>query len=93
MNPSDYISKAIHAINTDQPNLAMLYMKRGYLEMKLRRRDPMLDARDGINVFAEAFNSLIPMFEEVANVFMKFGQNLQRVYDREFYALVADNEG
>ena len=93
MNTSYYIDKAIHAINTEQPNLAMLYMRRGIVESKRNHSNPMLDARDRIHGFVVAFNSLIPMFEEVAKIFMKFGQEVQRVYDQEFYALVADNEG
>jgi len=90
MTPTEYIDKAIHAINTDQPNLAMLYMKRGYREMKRLRPDPWLDLRDGINTFAEAMGSLFDVFTDVAKVFEKFGQNVQGVYDQEFYALVND---
>lgn len=90
MKPNDYINKAIHALNTDQPNLAMLYMRRGYVEMKKLRHDPWLDARDGIRVFGEAMNSLINVFAEVAKVFEPFAQNLQKLFDQDFYELVND---
>ena len=90
MKPNDYINKAIHALNTDQPNLAMLYMRRGYVEMKRLRHDPWLDARDGIMIFSEAMNSLINVFAEVAKVFEPFAQNLQKLFDQDFYELVND---
>lgn len=93
MNTSYYIDKAIHAINTEQPNLAMLYMRRGIVESKRNHPNPMLDFYDGCQAFVVALRPLNQVFQEVAEIFMKFGQEVQRVYDQEFYALVADNEG
>lgn len=39
MSPNDYIEKAKHALATDQPNLAMLYMKRGCQVLDRQRID------------------------------------------------------
>lgn len=36
MTPNDYIEKAKHAIETGQPNLAMLYMQRGIVILDQR---------------------------------------------------------
>lgn len=88
MTTSYYIDKAIHAINTDQPNLAMLYMRRGIVESRKNYPNQWLDAQDGFRTIANAMTSLFTMFEEVAEVFMKFGRELQGFYDQEFYALV-----
>jgi hypothetical protein len=38
MTPNDYIEKAKHALLTHQPNLAMLYMRRGLGVLEQRRR-------------------------------------------------------
>jgi hypothetical protein len=93
LNTSYYIDKAIHAINTDQPNLAMLYMRRGIQESKKNNPNPMLDFQDTCQAFVDALRPLNQLFQEVAEILMKFGRDVQRVYDQEFYALVADNEG
>ena len=92
MTTDHCIERAIHAINTGQPNLAMLYMRRGIEESRRQNPNAWLDCRDGMTAFVGALNSLIDVFAEVARVFMKFGQDVQRVYDQEFYALVADND-
>lgn len=93
MTTSYYIDKAIHAINTDQPNLAMLYMRRGIRESKEKYPNPGLDLKYGLQALAEGLNSLTAMFEEVAKVFAGWARGYQDVFDREFYELVADNEG
>ena len=89
----NYVLKAQRAIETGQPNLAMLYMRRGIQESKKNNPNPMLDFHDGCQAFVVALRPLNQVFQEVAEVFMKFGRDVQRVYDQEFYALVADNEG
>jgi hypothetical protein len=88
-----YIDRAIHAINTDQPNLAMLYMRRGIQESKKNNPNPALDFKYGVQAFVDALRPLNQVFQEVAEIFMKFGREVQGVYDQEFYALVSDNEG
>lgn len=66
MTPNDYIDKAIHAINTDQPNLAMLYMKRGYKEMQRLRPDTLLD-------FIQAMQNFNVVFEQINNRLLAIG--------------------
>lgn len=90
MTTSYYIDKAIHAINTDQPNLAMLYLRRGIVESRKNYPNAWLDARDGIQAIADAFNSLVDLFAEVGQAFTKFYRDIQGYYDQEFYALVND---
>lgn len=39
MNTDQLISKAIHCLNTGQPNLAKLYMRKAHQQIKLRRQE------------------------------------------------------
>lgn len=90
MNPSDYISKAIHAIETDQPNLAMLYMKRGIEESRKRNPNPMIDAKYAILAFARAMEEVNKSIEASVRAMIEAFRPAARWHD---YALVADNEG
>ena len=96
MTPNQYINKAIHAINTDQPNLAMLYMRRGMEVLEERRRARLLEQPFGAFVLlGEEFeklgqaivDSVVPAFKVFADVMEGF----QRQVDRDFFALVGDN--
>lgn len=69
LTPNDYINKAIHAINTDQPNLAMLYMRRGYKEMQALRPDGFLDVQYALYHFREAMMQVGKAFERLGRVF------------------------
>lgn len=89
MTPSEYIDKAIHAINTDQPNLAMLYMSRGMTEIdqirRQRRMDMVISHLDLlVEAFADFGRSLVkvttPMFEAFAKAFRHMEEDLQSNY-------------
>lgn len=89
MTPSDYIDKAIHAINTDQPNLAMLYMRRGIVESNRVRAQRRMNTVTGqLGLFVEALsefgNSLVkqvtPMFQAFAEVFTRLEEGFQSDY-------------
>ena len=94
MTPDDYITKAIHALRTEQPNLAMLYMKRGYTEMRRLRKDPEFDLRVGIAAFTEALNEIGVAFETAARAMFKAFEPIAKIYTgywtQDDFALVAD---
>jgi hypothetical protein len=80
MNTSYYIDKAIHAINTDQPNLAMLYMKRGIVESKRNHPNPMLDLKYGLQAFAEALNEVGEAFGRAAIAMVNAFRPIAEIY-------------
>jgi hypothetical protein len=80
MNTSYYIDKAIHAINTDQPNLAMLYMKRGIVESKRNHPNPMLDLKYGLRAFAEAINEVGRAFERAGALMFEALRPIAEIY-------------
>lgn len=87
MTPDDYICKAIRAIETDQPNLAMLYMRRGIIEMKRLNPNPLQDVIDGMIAFATALNHLAETFvTAVATAFEPFA----RAINQADFALVSE---
>jgi hypothetical protein len=89
MTPSDYIDKAIHAINTDQPNLAMLYLQRGMTESdELRRQRRMRNVMGQLSLIADAFadfgraitEQVAPAFRVFASAFHDWEEGLQSDY-------------
>lgn len=92
MTPNDYINKAIHAIETDQPNLAMLYMQRGITEMRRLRHDPWLDVQWGIAEFADALNKLGQAFGNMAQILFDAFQPMVDWYSyrQDDFVLVSD---
>ncbi len=90
MTPNDYIEKAKHALLTDQPNLAMLYMRRGLVEMKRRRptlQDSFDAANEAVREFGRAFNSLVDVFSSVFDAFAGVATSITEMYDREFFEI------
>jgi recombinational DNA repair ATPase RecF len=103
MTPDHYIEKAKHAMLTGQPNLAMLYMKRGMVILDQRRRAHLMKTWDGqLILFGEAMNELGRVFVEsftpavrAANVAVEsFHRQLLEAFDQELtqmeFALVSE---
>ena len=97
MNPNYYVAKAIHALNTGQPNLAMLYMQRGMVELERRRREHLKGSIAGQFVLlGEAVNEMTEMFVRAfapaitaaTKAMNEFHADLLKSYDQEFFALV-----
>jgi hypothetical protein len=95
MTPSEYIDKAIHAINTDQPNLAMLYMQRGMVETdRIRRERKMQSVMGQLSLIADAFADLgRAITEQVAPVFKVFAaafSGWEEEMDNRFWMQVSE---
>lgn len=86
MTPNDYINKAIHAIETDQPNLAILYMRRGIQVSKLSRWEAMAACSPfgpvevAIERFAEGLAVIGEAFRPVFDAFTRLGEAMQSDY-------------
>jgi len=98
MTPDHYIEKAKHAMLTGQPNLAMLYMKRGMVILDQRRRAHLrksipgmftLLAEDMIEVGRIFNESVTPMFKAANEAFENFHRQLLEQYQNDF-ALVSE---
>jgi hypothetical protein len=95
MTPSEYIDKAIHAINTDQPNLAMLYLRRGMVESdEIRRQRKMKSVMGQLSLMAEAFADFgRAITEQVAPVFKVFAaafSGWEEEMDNRFWMQVSE---
>lgn len=99
MTPNDYIEKAKHAIATDQPMLAMLYMQRGMVDLDRRRREHLMGSVEGrfillgedVNAMGQAMvEAFKPAMEMATKAFESFHHELLKAYDQEFYALVSE---
>lgn len=98
MTPNDYIEKAKHAIATDQPMLAMLYMQRGMVDLDRRRRDHLMGSVEGrfillgedINAMGQAMvEAFTPAVKAATKAFEQFHFELLKAYDQEFDAMVS----
>lgn len=99
MNPNDYIEKAKHAMLTDQPNLAMLYMNRGMQILDARRREHLMGSIEGrfillgedVNAMGQVIReAFTPALQAATKAFDMFHSELLKAYDQEFYALVSE---
>lgn len=97
MNPDYYVGKARHALETGQPNLAMLYMQRGMVELERRRREHLKGSIAGqfillgeaVNEMAETIaRAFHPMAVAATKAMNEFHAELLKSYDQEFFALV-----
>lgn len=87
----NYVLKAQRAIETGQPNLAMLYMRRGIQESKKNNPNPMLDLKYGVQAFAEALNEVGEAFGRAAISMVNAFRPIAEIYSgyyRDDFALV-----
>ena len=92
MTPDHYIEKAKHAMLTGQPNLAMLYMRRGMVILDQRRREHLMGSIEGrfillgedINELGKVFVDAFTPAVKAANAAVEsFHRQLLRAYDQE----------
>jgi len=77
MTPNDYIEKAKHALLTHQPNLAMMYMRRGLGVLEQRRRAHLQTSIEGhftllaedVNKMTQALGATGPALRTAGNAF------------------------
>jgi hypothetical protein len=95
LSPNDYINKAKHALLTGQPNLAMLYMKRGTEILEQRRRAYLMTSIEGR--FVLLGEEVDAMAEQMVRAFQPGLQAVAKAFDmfhaellQSQYALVSE---